>query len=272
MIEIRGVNLSYGKAKVLRDINLDIPEGQTTVIMGESGSGKTSLLKLIIGLIKSPTGHIMIDGTDITKANGRLLSKIRHSMAMVFQSGALFDSLKVWENAGYPLREQRRLAPDEIRNEAEKWLDRLGLAGTAEMMPAELSGGMKMRVAIARAIITKPKVLLYDEPTSGLDPITVDNICDIILELERQHNITSVLVTHDLMTALRVGTHFVMLHEGEIIFEDSAEELLASEDAQVQEFVRNGLEVQKRSQSIEHTQGETISSPGALLNSVFSTA
>ncbi len=270
MIQLKNVNLSYSKHEpVLKNIDLNIPEGKTTVIMGESGSGKTSLLKLIIGLLKPDTGQIMIASKDITRAKGRTLAKIRHSMAMVFQNGALFDSLKVWENLGLPLREQQRASIRRIRKEAEKLLERLGLEGTSEMMPSELSGGMRMRVAIARALISKPRILLYDEPTSGLDPVMSDNICEIILDLEQRENVTSVLVTHQLMTALRVGTHFVMLHDGEIIFQDSAERLLESDDPHVQEFVRSGLEVEKRGSALRYL-GERLAVPGALPSGLLS--
>lgn len=270
MIQLKHVNLSYDKQKpVLKDVNLIIPEGSTTVIMGESGSGKTSLLKVMIGLLKPDSGQVLVGDTDITQIRGQALAKIRRSMAMVFQNGALFDSLKVWENLGIPLREQRRASLRWIRQEAEKLLRRLGLEGTADMMPSELSGGMRMRVAIARALISKPRVLLYDEPTSGLDPITSDTICDIILELEQQERVTSVLVTHQLMTALRVGTRFVLLHQGEVIFDDTAEALLASDDPQVQEFVRSGLEMEKRQRSLRHLLNP-LAAPGALSQALVS--
>ena len=272
MIELRDVSLSYDKNKgVLKNVTLDIPEGSTTVIMGESGSGKTSLLKLMIGLLKPDSGRVVIDGTDITQIKGRMLAKIRYSMAMVFQNGALFDSLKVWENLGLPLREQQRASIRRIRKEAEKLLSRLGLEGTAEMMPSELSGGMRMRVAIARALISKPRILLYDEPTSGLDPLTSDNICDIIMELEEKEKVTSVLVTHHLMTALRVGTHFVLLQNGEVVFNDSAEQLLASDNPHVREFVLSGLDTEKRQRSMRYLD-QPLSAPALLPQGLLSTA
>ena len=272
MIQLKNINLSYDRDKnVLRNVNLEIPDGSTTVIMGESGSGKTSLLKIMIGLLKPDTGEVIVDGTDITRVRRKTLSKLRRKMAMVFQNGALFDSLKVWENLGLPLREQQRTGVQRIRHEADKLLRRLGLDGTADMMPAELSGGMRMRVAIARALISKPRILLYDEPTSGLDPLTSDTICDIILDLEQRERVTSVLVTHQLMTALRVGTRFVLLRNGEVSFEGTAEALLASEDPHVQEFVRSGLDVEKRQRNARHL-AEPFSSPGQLPQALLSTA
>lgn len=213
MIEFRNVHKSFDNDPVLKDVSFKIERGETKIIVGESGSGKSTILKLILGLIQPDSGQILLEGRDITQLPERELVPIRLDMGMVFQEGALFDSLSVLENVGYRLFEEGQLSEMEIEAAVSKLLGFVGLEEAIDKMPAELSGGMKRRVGIARALVGTPKVVLYDEPTSGLDPITKRTIVDLMIKLRDLEGVTSVFVTHDLHAASIMANEFAATEE-----------------------------------------------------------
>jgi len=218
MIEIKDVHKSFGAQHVLRGINLTIPSGKITVIVGPSGTGKTVLLRHIIGLIRPDRGRVTVDGVDISRLSGHDLNEFRRRFGMLFQNAALFDSLTVAENVAFPLVESyrgRRL-PDVGRIVDEK-LGLVGLVGIGGKLPSELSGGMRKRVGLARAIVLEPSIILYDEPTTGLDPIMTVAIDNLILSMQQKLSITSVVISHDIDSAFRVADQIAMIHEGRIV-------------------------------------------------------
>lgn len=237
MIELRDLTKSFGELKVLRGIDLTINEGMALAIIGESGCGKSVLLKLIIGLLKPDSGSVLLDGRDITKIKYKELVEIRKKFGMVFQGSALFDSLTVEENVGLGLRRHTRLPKEEIRRKISWCLNHVGLEGVEDRFPAQLSGGMKKRVAVARAIAMDPKFILYDEPTTGLDPITAQKINQLIDYIHRKLTVTSIIVTHDIPAVSRMADRIAMLHQGAISFAGTPEELLGADDPMVKQFV-----------------------------------
>jgi phospholipid/cholesterol/gamma-HCH transport system ATP-binding protein len=237
MIEIENVKKSFGANEVLTGVSLKVKDGATTVIIGSSGCGKTVLLKHIVGLMRPDEGRVLIDGLEVSDLYGGALLKLRERIGMVFQSSALLDSLSVAENIVLGLREHTKLTEEELSAVAKEKLDLVKLEGVANLMPAELSGGMKKRVAIARALAMKPKYILYDEPTTGLDPITADKIDELICDLKERLSITMVVVTHDLMSAYRIADEIVMLAHGKIIFEGTADQVINCTKKEVKEFV-----------------------------------
>jgi len=240
MVEIKGVFKSFEGKSVLTGVDLQVQRGETMVVIGRSGCGKTVLLKLIIGLLKPDRGSILIDGVDIVRAKYRKLQELRKRMAMLFQGAALFDSLTVEENVGLALRRHSGLPEEEIKDRIRQCLAMVELEGTGQLMPAELSGGMKKRVAIARAIAMGPGIVLYDEPTTGLDPITAQNIVSLIADLQNRISATSIVVTHDLSVAYQIGQRIAMLHDGRIRFVGSPEQIKTSEDEIIKHFVSGG--------------------------------
>jgi phospholipid/cholesterol/gamma-HCH transport system ATP-binding protein len=241
-IECRDVWKGFGRKSVLRGVNLVIQPGETVVVIGQSGSGKSVLLKHIVGLIHPDRGSILIDGTDITKLNRKKLFELRMRFGMVFQGAALFDSYTVEENVGLALREHTTLAADEVASIAEDKLRMVGLDGVADKNPAELSGGMKKRVGFARAIAMDPKCVLYDEPTTGLDPINADVINNLIVKLSNELHITSIVVTHDLQSAYKVADRIVMLHEGKVLFEGTPDDVKETAHPIVRQFIEGRAE------------------------------
>lgn len=246
LIEINELNVSFGRQGVLRDISLSVPAGQTLAIIGESGCGKTVLLKTIIGLVRPTKGYVKFDGQRIDQLNDQELTRQRTRFGFVFQNAALFDSMTVADNISFPLRQHR---PDERAGHDEAMLARLAEVGlpTAVLRkrPAELSGGMRKRVGLARALIMNPEVLLYDEPTTGLDPIMSDVINELMIRTRKKNPVTSIIVTHDMKTAQQVADRIVMLYpltrladeEGQILFDGSADELECSQDRRVTQFI-----------------------------------
>lgn len=222
---------------MLGGVDLMIGEGRTVAIIGESGCGKSVLLKIIIGLLKPNSGSVLFDGLDITRIKYKELVEIRKRFGMVFQSSALFDSLTVEENVGLGLRRHTKLSEEEVRKRIGWCLDHVGLKGVDDKFPAELSGGMKKRVAFARAIAMNPQFLLYDEPTTGLDPVTARRINQLIGYLNQKLSVTSIIVTHDIATVSRVADRMAMLHQGVIRFEGTPEEMMKAEDPVVRQFV-----------------------------------
>lgn len=236
-IVLRHVSKAFGRHVILKDVSLSIPAEQSVVIIGASGTGKSVLLKHIVGLLKPDRGQVWYAGRRIDNMAERPLMDIRKRIGFLFQMSALFDSINVGENIGFPLREHTRKPADEIRGIVSEKLAMVGLKGIEKKMPMELSGGQRKRVALARAIALDPEVILYDEPTTGLDPVRADVINQLILKLQRELKVTSVTVTHDMGSAFKIANRILMLHEGKLIFDGSPEEIQASEDPRVKQFI-----------------------------------
>ena len=237
MIEITGVSKSFEDHLVLDRVTLTIKTGETMVIIGRSGCGKSVLLKHVIGLMKPDGGAVLIDGVDITALSSRALDAIRKKFGMLFQSAALFDSMTVEENVGFALREHTTMAPAAIRQRVQECLSLVGLERVDELYPAELSGGMRKRVGLARALAMNPEIILYDEPTTGVDPIMADIINELVITLRDRLRVTSVLVTHDMHSAYKVADRLAMLYNGTIIATGTPEEIRCSSNPIVQQFI-----------------------------------
>ncbi|MGD9899316.1 MAG: ABC transporter ATP-binding protein [Calditrichaceae bacterium] len=238
MIIIRNIVKSFDEKSVLRGVDLDILDGEKLVIIGQSGCGKSVLLKLILNLLQPDSGYILVDDIAIKKVGQTDLFSLRKQFGFLFQGAALFDSMTVAENIFLPLVEHTKMTPNEIRIKVAEKLDLVGLPGIENLKPAELSGGMKKRVGLARAIIMDPKYILYDEPTTGLDPIMAANIDKLIIELSEKLNVTSIVVTHDMQSVAKVADRVVMLHDGIIMFNGSVDELQNTTEPAVRQFVK----------------------------------
>ncbi len=245
LIEFRGVQKAFGPKRVYTGLDLDIAEGESLTVIGGSGQGKSVMLRMLIGLLGIDGGTITFDGKVISNQPESEFAKVRRRVAMLFQGAALFDSLSVKENVAYGLREQFRMTEDEITERVRESLAYVGLEGIEHMWPADLSGGMKKRVSLARAIAVRPEVLLYDEPTTGLDPVNVERINNLVLHLKRTLNITSVVVTHDMSMVFAVSDRVAMVHSGGIIFSGTRDELLRCSDPRVADFIHGRPPVQK---------------------------
>lgn len=237
MIEVRGLTKAIGPQQILRGVDLSVARGETLVIIGRSGGGKSVLLKHLIGLMKPDAGEIRIDGRSIVGMSERQLAAIRRKIGILFQSGALFDSMTVEENVAFPLREAGERDPAVVRRKVDEMLEVVELQGQQKKMPVNLSGGMKKRVGLARSIIQQPACVLYDEPTAGLDPVVSDSINRLIRRLQEQLHITSVVVTHDMKSAMHVGDHIAYLHDGRIYFYGEPAEIERSDDKLIQDFL-----------------------------------
>lgn len=239
MIELERVNYHIGSHHILKDITFSVQRGETKVILGASGSGKSTLLRVILGLAGLDSGRIWVDGKETTHAPQSALREMRKNIGMVFQEGALFDSMTVGENIGYALFEHRRLPADEIESRVREILNFLGLGeALIDRMPDQLSGGMQRRVAVGRAIAAhSPTIMLYDEPTTGLDPLTVDTITDLISRLRNEKGITSIVVTHAIVDAIKVADSFLVLRRGEVVFDGSCDELKSTDEPYVVEYL-----------------------------------
>jgi phospholipid/cholesterol/gamma-HCH transport system ATP-binding protein len=239
-IKIRVVSLhkSFGEKDVLHGINIEVRQGESMVVIGGSGSGKTVLIKCIIGLMRPDQGEIHVDGLEITSLDEKRMNEVRKKFGMLFQGGALFDSMTVWENVGFGLRQQDRLSEEEIRRVASEKLALVGLKNVEDLMPSELSGGMKKRVSLARAIAIEPEILLYDEPTTGIDPIMADAINDLMIEMKQKLNVTSIAITHDMKSAYKIADRIAMLFNGRIVEAGSPEEIKNSSSLIVQQFIQ----------------------------------
>ena len=240
MIEVRELRKSFGGQRVLDGTTLRIETGEAVVIIGRSGGGKSVLLKHFIGLLQPDAGEVLVDGESIGRMNERQLLGVRRKFGMLLQGAALFDSMTVAENVGFALRQSRRFTEGEIARQVREALEMVELAGVEDKKPAQLSGGMRKRVGLARAIVYQPQILLYDEPTTGLDPIASDRIDRLIIRVGERLNVTSVAVTHDLRSAGRIARRIVMLHEGRIHATGTPAEILQSSDPLVHAFV-NGI-------------------------------
>ncbi len=237
MIEIKNIKKKFGKKEVLCGVNLIINKGETLVVIGKSGCGKSVLLKHIIGLLKPDEGEIFFEGVDIVKMKMKDVYKIRSKFGFLFQGAALFDSMTVAENIGLGLKENSKLTQKEIDNIVEEKLELVGLPGIQKMKPADLSGGMKKRVSLARALATNPEYILYDEPTTGLDPVMSDAIDDLIRELSERLKVTSIVVTHDIFSVYEVADRVAMMEDGKIYFHGTPKELVETSDPVIRNFL-----------------------------------
>ncbi|HEY7116103.1 MAG TPA: ABC transporter ATP-binding protein [Tepidisphaeraceae bacterium] len=238
LIELKNVSKSFGRLVVLDGLDLSIEAGQSLVVIGASGTGKSVLLKHIVGLLKPDDGEVWFDAQRVDLMPERQLMELRTRFGFLFQMGALFDSLTVGENIAFPLQEHTDKPPQEIARVVSERLEMVGLPGIERKMPAQLSGGQRKRVALARAIALEPQVILYDEPTTGLDPVRSDVINRLILKLNNELHVTSITVTHDMASAFKVADRIVMLHEGKIIFDGTADQIRRTEVPLVRQFVR----------------------------------
>ena len=237
MIETRDLTKSFGDKKVLQGVSLKVNEGETLVVLGRSGCGKSVILKHLIGLLHPDSGEVFVDGETIAGLPERKLGEVRAKIGMLFQSAALFDSMSVEQNLAFPLLEQGIRDMKEIDERVAQALDMVDLAGEQRKMPADLSGGMRKRVGLARTIVGRPRCVLYDEPTTGLDPITSDSINFLIRRLQRRLGVTSIVVTHDMKTAFHCADHVAFLHEGRVHFYGTVAELKANTDTIAQDFI-----------------------------------
>lgn len=237
MIEIENVRLRYGAKEILKGVNLNVKKGETLVILGASGSGKSTLLKLIIGLLKPSEGIVRVDGKNISLMTEEELNKERRHMAMVFQYSALFDSMSVGDNVAFGLRMHTNMSEEEIRKIVDEKLHLVGLDGISDLMPANLSGGMKKRVSLARAITLNQDIILYDEPTAGLDPIRSTDISLLIKKMQNELHATSIVVTHDLKSANMVADRMAFLYEGSFLLIGTPGDLYDSSDKRIQQFM-----------------------------------
>ena len=239
MIEIKNLKKRFGEKEILKGVDLQIRDGVTTVIFGLSGSGKSTIIKHIVGLLKPDSGNIYVDDFDVTNATEKELLGIRKEIGFLFQSGALFDSMNVYENIAFPLREHTTLSESEIKKEVYAALDMVALEPdrVSRLYPDELSGGMRKRAGLARTIILKPKIMLYDEPTTGLDPIISNQITQMIIKLQKELKITSVLISHDIKEAFKCADYAAMLYNGVIIESAEAEYFKNTENTIIQSFL-----------------------------------
>jgi phospholipid/cholesterol/gamma-HCH transport system ATP-binding protein len=242
MIRVVNLHKSFGRQRVLTGINLEIPKRAIYAIIGSSGAGKSCLLKHFIGLLRPDQGEVWVDGEELSALRGRALDRVRARFGMLFQGGALFDSLSVYDNVAFPLREKTRLSEREIHEKVYERLAQVGLPEAATKFPAELSGGMRKRVALARALVSEPEILLFDEPTTGLDPIRVNAIHQLILDLHHLLRFTAVIVSHEIPEIFSLATHVAMLHQGVITAAGTAAEIQASTDPAVQQFISGRIE------------------------------
>lgn len=236
-ISLQHLYKSFDSKQVLSDLSIDVARGESVVIVGGSGTGKSVTVKHVIGLLKPDHGHVIIDGRDITEMHAVDLNRFRRRFGMSFQEGALFDSMSVFENVAFPLRRHTKMAEAEIRSRVEECLEQVHLHGVENKRPSELSGGMRRRVGFARAISLQPEILLFDEPTTGLDPVISDVVAELIVEMDRTLNTTAVTITHDMKIAFKIADRVAMIHEGKIIEDGTPEEFQRSQSAIVQQFI-----------------------------------
>jgi phospholipid/cholesterol/gamma-HCH transport system ATP-binding protein len=236
-IRIRGIEKTFGTHKVLRGIDLDVARGQINIIIGGSGQGKSVLMKHLMGLLKPDSGHIWVDGEDVVPLDDYELNRVRKKFGMLFQYSALFDSLTIEENVAFPLVEHTKMKKPEIHQVVVDRLASLGLRNIERKYPSEISGGMRKRVGLARALVLKPEILLYDEPTTGLDPIATKNVDDMIRDISKETGVTSVVISHDMASTFRIADRISMLHEGKIIESGTPDHILESTNEFVRAFV-----------------------------------
>lgn len=238
MIELVDVHKSFGSQQVLRGVNLQIPSRKITVILGPSGEGKSVILKTIVGLLKPDSGKVVVDGIDLSGLDDRLLTEFRKKFGMLFQNAALFDSMTVADNVAFPLREHTALSEEEISKKVMEKLTLVGLEGALGKMPSDLSGGMRKRVGLARAVALEPSIILYDEPTTGLDPLMTDAINQLIVNTQKKLDVTSIIISHDIESTFELADRIAMLRQGKIIAQGTPQEFRKAEDPFVRQFLR----------------------------------
>ncbi|MDF1536281.1 MAG: ABC transporter ATP-binding protein [bacterium] len=241
-IKVRDLKKSFGDKVVLDGVNVDIRPGESVVVIGQSGVGKSVLIKCIIGILKPDSGTIEIDGQLVTAPGFKEWDSVRRKFGMLFQYAALFDSLKVWENVGFALLQHTRMTTQQVKELAEEKLRMVGLPGILDLMPSELSGGMRKRVGLARAIAIEPAIMLYDEPTTGLDPIRADSINDLIIQLREELGVASITITHDMVSAYKIADRITMLYKGKLIATGTPDEIRSSDNPFVQQFIHGKAE------------------------------
>ncbi len=237
LISVKNLHIAFGDKVILKSIDLDVRKGETLAIIGPSGSGKSTILKVLIGLLKPTSGQVFIKGEEVTDFTEKQWNNLRKNMGMVFQYSALFDFLDVGENIAFGLRKNKNLTEEEINSKVDSLLDLIGLEDAKNLYPVELSGGMKKRVGLARAIAVDPEIVLYDEPTAGLDPIRTMNISKLMKTTQEKFGVTSLLVTHDMASTFYVADRIAMLHEGEILYIGTPEEFKTSDNPIIREFI-----------------------------------
>ncbi len=242
MIKIIDVHKNFGEHTVLKGVHLEIKKGQIVALIGGSGKGKSVLLKSVIGLLKPDSGQVLIHQQDISRLSGKKLKKIKEQLGIVFQSAALFDSLTVFENIAFPLKEKTKLSFSQIKEKVAQELANVDLKGCEEKYPAQLSGGMKKRVALARCLVMDPEAILFDEPTTGLDPIITNTIHQLIKRLQQKRNLTALIVSHEIPTIFNIVDKVAMLHEGEILSVGTPEEFIASDNPTIRRFLKGEIE------------------------------
>jgi len=242
LIQLIDVHKSIGGKTILDGVSLSVEPGENVVIIGRSGTGKTVTLKHITGLMRPDSGRVMVDGTDVTNARPAQLRQVRRRLGVLFQSGALINWMSVLDNVALPLRELSDMAEEEIRAAAEEKLALVDLADAGHLMPDSLSGGMRKRAGLARALVREPEIMLYDEPTSGLDPVTANHINQLILDMQHKLDITSVVVTHDMQSAFMIADRIAMLHEGRVIQTGTPQEIQQTDDPVVRQFITGDTE------------------------------
>lgn len=259
-LELRGVHKSYGEVHVLKGVDLVVPEGTTCVVLGQSGSGKTVLLKIVAGLLAPDRGEVRVAGVDITQVDARGLVEVRKKVGILFQAGALFDSMSVWDNIAFPLRERLHLEEPEVQRRVEQALALVRLTGHGHKFPGELSGGMQKRAAFARAVVIEPPITLLDEPTAGLDPMTTEHITEQLVAAKKSLGGTTLAITYNLQSAFRIADHIAMLHEGRIVEYGETRAFLASHHPAVKAFLRDWTE-RERLKRARRPGGDAPSAP-----------
>ena len=245
MIKVANVNKSFGEQAVLKDISFEVSEGESVAIIGRSGTGKSVLIKHLVGLLNPDAGEVFIESENLVGMAERQLLKIRQKFGMLFQEAALFDSMNVFENIAFPLRRKGLTDAKEINQRVEEVLGLVELSGTGEKMPSELSGGMKKRVGLARAIVHRPKIILYDEPTTGLDPVVSDSIDQLMMRVRDRYHVTSIVITHDMRCARRMGQRIIYLVEGQVYLDAPADEVFNSDDPVVSRFIKGQSDIKE---------------------------
>lgn len=241
MIKVENLHKSFDGNKVLNGISFEVPKGTTTVVLGRSGTGKSVLLKCIVRLLEPDSGSVFIEGKNVFELNRKELNEIRKNIGFLFQSAALYDSMTVKENLAFPLLRHTELSENEIESKITEMLKLVGLSDAINKMPAELSGGQKKRIGLARALILRPKIMLYDEPTTGLDPVTSKEIARLIIEMQNKFQMTNIVVTHDMVVALSTADKILLLEKAKILFEGTVEELQRSDLQIVKDFLSNEI-------------------------------
>ena len=245
MIEVSQIRKSFGEQVVLKSISFTVEAGESVAIIGRSGTGKSVLIKHLVGLLSPDAGAVRVEGQDLVGMTERELLGVRQKFGMLFQGAALFDSMNVHDNIAFPLRRSGVSEPGEINRRVDEVLGLVELSGVGGKMPAELSGGMQKRVGLARAIVHRPQIILYDEPTTGLDPIVADSIDQLMMRVRDQYSVTSIVITHDMRCARRMGQRIIYLREGQVYLDAPAEEVFNSEDSQVGRFIRGEADLKE---------------------------